>query len=201
MQSVVMLAVLAPGGPPLSTTGFLDRPDARWLAAAWDPGRYPAEARRVQGAARQLPDIQLRYTTLLGRLGPALDGPGTLADADADADAWYCILEGTREPSVAVATLNGAEHRYAERTKTEAELAALRATAPAGNDPTLLDERPTVAGVRPAPRARIKEALLAAFDIYALYSKDTGQVTIRAVPAEDTPGIVALLNDPRTYDD
>jgi hypothetical protein len=199
MQSVVMLAVLAPGGPPLSTAGFLDRLDTRRLAAAWDPGRYPAEARRVHGAARRLPDIQLRYITLLGRLGPVLDGPGTLADADADAS--YCILEGTREPSVAVATLNGAEHRYAERTKTEAELAALRATAPAGNDPTLLDELPTVAGVLAGAPPRIKEALLAAFDIYALYSKDTGQVTIGAVLTEDTPGIVALLNDPRTDDD
>jgi hypothetical protein len=37
---------------------------------------------------------QRRYATLLGRLGPALDGPGTLADAN----AWYFILEGTREP-------------------------------------------------------------------------------------------------------
>ena len=99
MQAVLMLAVLAPGGPPLSTAAFLDRLDASWLQAAWDPARYPAEAKRVQGATRQLPDIQLRYATLLTRLGPALDGPGTLADAD----AWYCILEGTREPSVAEA--------------------------------------------------------------------------------------------------
>ena len=44
-------------------------------------------------------DIQLRYATLLGRLGPALDGPGSLDGAD----AWYCILEGTRETSVAEA--------------------------------------------------------------------------------------------------
>src|SRR5262249_51642382 len=43
--------------------------------------------------------IQLRYATLLGRLGPALDGPGKITDAD----AWYFILEGTREPSVAEA--------------------------------------------------------------------------------------------------
>jgi len=35
----------------------------------------------------------------LGRLGPALDGPGNLRDAD----AWYFILEGTRERSVAEA--------------------------------------------------------------------------------------------------
>ena len=99
MQAVLTLAVMAPCGPPLSTAGFLDRLNARWLQTAWDPGRYPAEADRVRGAARQLPDIQLRYATLLGRLGPALDGPGTLAEAD----AWYCILEGTREPSVAEA--------------------------------------------------------------------------------------------------
>ena len=52
-----------------------------------------------QAAAKHLPDIQLRFATLLDRLGPALDGPGTLADAD----AWYFILEGTSEPSVAEA--------------------------------------------------------------------------------------------------
>ena len=99
LQAALTLAVTAPCGPPVSTAGFLDRLDARWLQAAWDPGRYPAEASRARAAARQLPDIQLRYATLLGRLGPALDGPGNLADAD----AWYCILEGTREPSVAEA--------------------------------------------------------------------------------------------------
>ena len=99
LQAVVTLAVTAPGGPPLNTAGFLDRLDARWLGTAWDPGRHPAEPSRVRGAARHLPDIQLRYATLLERLGPALDGPGNLADAD----AWYCILEGTREPSVAEA--------------------------------------------------------------------------------------------------
>jgi hypothetical protein len=43
--------------------------------------------------------VSLRYRTLLSRLGPALDGPGTLTDAD----AWYLILEGTREQSVAEA--------------------------------------------------------------------------------------------------
>ena len=99
LQAVLTLAVGAPGGPPLSTAAFLDRLDARWLQEAWDPARYPAEAARARSAARHLPDIQLRYATLLARLGPALDGPGTLAEAD----AWYFILEGTREPSVAEA--------------------------------------------------------------------------------------------------
>ncbi len=99
LQAVLTLAVMAPCGPPLSTAGFLDRLDARWLQDAWGDGRHPSELARVRGAARHLPDIQLRYATLLGRLGPALDGPGCLEEAD----AWYCILEGTREPSVAEA--------------------------------------------------------------------------------------------------
>jgi hypothetical protein len=99
LQAALNLAVTAPPGPPLNTAGFLDRLDARWLTRAWDDGRHPAEAGRIRSAARHLPDIQLRYATLLGRLGSALDGPGALTDAD----AWYCILEGTREPSVAQA--------------------------------------------------------------------------------------------------
>ena len=78
---------------------FTDRLDVRWLQRAWGDGRHAEELARVRGAARHLPDIQLRFATLLGGLGPALDGPGTLADAD----AWYFILEGTREPSVAEA--------------------------------------------------------------------------------------------------
>ncbi|HEY6313657.1 MAG TPA: hypothetical protein VIY52_23030, partial [Streptosporangiaceae bacterium] len=99
MQAVLSLAVTAPGGPPLNAAAFLDRLDAKWLARAWSDGRHPVQAARVHAAARHLPDIQLRFATLLDRLGPALDGPGTLADVD----AWYFILEGTREPSVAQA--------------------------------------------------------------------------------------------------
>ncbi|MBV9205363.1 MAG: hypothetical protein JO037_08145 [Actinobacteria bacterium] len=99
LQAALTLAVTAPGGPPPGAAAFLGRLDARWLQAAWDPARYPAEAAWARAAARHLPDIQLRMATLLRRLGPALDGPGTLADAD----AWYFILEGTREPSVAEA--------------------------------------------------------------------------------------------------
>jgi hypothetical protein len=99
LQAVLTLAVLAPCGPPVNGAGFLERLDARWLQQAWGDGRHPEELARARAAVRHLPDIQLRYVTLLGRLGPALDGPGNLADAD----AWYCILEGTREPSVAEA--------------------------------------------------------------------------------------------------
>jgi len=99
LQAVITLAVMAPCGPPLSTAGFLDRLTAKWLQNAWNDGRHPAEAEHARAAARHLPDIQLRYATLLRRLGSALDGPGRLEEAD----AWYCILEGTRERSVAEA--------------------------------------------------------------------------------------------------
>ena len=94
-----LAAVTAPPGPPVNTASFLDRLDARWLQSAWGDGRHPRQAGQARAAARHLADIQLRFATLLGRLGPALDGPGRLEEAD----AWYSILEGTREPSVAEA--------------------------------------------------------------------------------------------------
>ena len=53
----------------------------------------------VRAAARHLPDIALRYRTLLDRLGPGFDGTSSLGDAD----AWYLILEGTSQTSVASA--------------------------------------------------------------------------------------------------
>jgi hypothetical protein len=96
-QAVLTLAITAPPGPPADGTGFLDRLEPGWLEAAYaaDPPRLAALA----SAKRHLGDISLRYRTLLDRLGPALDHGGTLTDAD----AWYFILEGTREQSVAEA--------------------------------------------------------------------------------------------------
>jgi hypothetical protein len=99
MQAVLSLAVTAPGGPPLNGAEFLDRLDPRWLQRAWGDGHHPEQLAGARAAARHLPDIRLRFATLLTRLGPALDGPGDLAEYD----AWYCILEGTSEPSVAEA--------------------------------------------------------------------------------------------------
>jgi hypothetical protein len=96
-QAVLTLAVAAPPGPPRNGADFLARLDPGWLTAA-----YAGDARGLAGVAaaqRGLADVSLRYRTLLSRLGPALDGPGTITDAD----AWYCILEGTREQSVAEA--------------------------------------------------------------------------------------------------
>jgi hypothetical protein len=119
MQAALILAVTAPAGPPVNTAGFLDRLDAKWLQRAWGDGRHPGQLDRVKAASRHLPDIQLRFATLLSRLGPALDGPGTLADAD----AWYFILEGTSERSVA-------EAQAMAVTELAAHAAASRATEP-----------------------------------------------------------------------
>lgn len=97
MEAVVALAVEAPGGPPVSTADFLARLEPAWLTQAWlgDDDRVAL----IRSAARQVPEVALRFRTLFRRLGAGLDGPGTFADAD----AWYCILEGTAEIAVAEA--------------------------------------------------------------------------------------------------
>jgi hypothetical protein len=99
MQTVVNLALAAPGGPPADAASFLNRLDTAWLEAAYGDGAHEAAMIRIRAARPHLGDIALRYETLLTRLGPALNGPGTLTGAD----TWYCILEGTREQSVAEA--------------------------------------------------------------------------------------------------
>jgi cell division septation protein DedD len=99
MEAVVGLAVEAPGGPPASAADFLARLDPGWLTMAYSSGEHEAELALVRSAGRQTGDIALRFRTLLRRLGGGLDGPGGFGDAD----AWYCILEGTAEISVAEA--------------------------------------------------------------------------------------------------
>jgi hypothetical protein len=96
LEEIVRLAVEAPCGPPASAAEFLGRLDAGWLAGAYPAG--PA-AVLLTAAARQVSDVALRFRTLLRRLGSGLDGPGGFGDAD----AWYCILEGTAEITVAEA--------------------------------------------------------------------------------------------------
>ena len=99
MEAVVSLAAGAPAGPPRSTADFLARLDPGWLAAAYGTGRHESELALIGSAARQVPDVALRFRALFRRLGPGLDGPGSFADAD----VWYCILEGTAEIAVAEA--------------------------------------------------------------------------------------------------
>src|SRR5450756_73352 len=97
-HAAIRLAVLAPAGPPRSSAEFLDRLSIGWLQRAYAEGR-PADLEQVAAAKNHLGDIAMRYTVLLDRLGPGLDGTARLEDAD----AWYCVLEGTAEPSVAEA--------------------------------------------------------------------------------------------------
>ena len=123
LYACVVLAVTAPPGPPFNTASFLDRLDTKWLQHAWGDGRHPRQFEQARAAAKHLRDIQLRYATLLDRLGPALDGPGRLDEAD----AWYFILEGTREPSVAEA-----------QAMAITELAARAATALEGEQRAML---------------------------------------------------------------
>jgi hypothetical protein len=99
LDAVVALAVGAPGGPPAGSAEFLARLDAGWLTLAYQSGGHAAELELIRQAGRQITDVAMRYRTLFRRLGRGLDGPGSLADAD----AWYCILDGTSEVIVAEA--------------------------------------------------------------------------------------------------
>jgi hypothetical protein len=97
MEAVVALAVEAPCGPPASAEDFFARLDPDWLNLAYSAGGHDSDLALVRSAARQFGDIALRFRTLFRRLGSGLDSPGGFGDAD----AWYCILEGTAEISVA----------------------------------------------------------------------------------------------------
>jgi hypothetical protein len=97
MEALVALAVEAPCGPPRSAQELRDRLDAGWLSLAYAATGQVADLALIRSSARLLPDIALRYRALFRRLGAGLDGPGGFGDAD----AWYCILEGTSEPAVA----------------------------------------------------------------------------------------------------
>lgn len=94
----VTLAVAAPKGPPRSTPEFLARLSPGWLEHAYATGR-PTEMGRVNAVRPHLPDVVMRYSALLDRLGGSLDGQAEIGDAD----VWYCILEGTAETTVAEA--------------------------------------------------------------------------------------------------
>ena len=97
MEAVVALAVEAPAGPPRGTADFLARLDPGWLTMAYSIAERDDAHALIRAATRQIGDIALRFRTLFRRLGSGLDGPGGFGDAD----AWYCILEGTSEISVA----------------------------------------------------------------------------------------------------
>jgi hypothetical protein len=99
MEAVVALAVNAPCGPPVCAADFLSRLDADWLASVYEASGDGATVATVRSGKRDFSDVKLRFSALWRRLGAGLDGGASFADAD----AWYCVLEGTAEVSVAEA--------------------------------------------------------------------------------------------------
>jgi hypothetical protein len=99
MEALVSLAVGAPCGPPVSSRDFLSRLDADWLSAAYAASGDAEGVATARSGRKAVEDVALRFRTLWRRLGPGLDGGGSFADAD----AWYCVLEGTAESAVAEA--------------------------------------------------------------------------------------------------
>jgi hypothetical protein len=97
MEALIGLAVEAPCGPPVNSHDLLTRLEPGWLTMAYASAGSAADHAMISSAARHLTDVALRYRTLFRRLGAGLDGPGGFEDAD----AWYCILEGTDQISVA----------------------------------------------------------------------------------------------------
>jgi hypothetical protein len=99
MEALVSLAVCAPCGPPANSADFLARLDADWLAMVYGASGDGAGVATVRSSAKAFNDVKLRFAALWRRLGSGLDGCATYADAD----AWYCVLEGTAEVAVAEA--------------------------------------------------------------------------------------------------
>src|ERR1700691_978806 len=99
MEALVSLAVFAPCGPPANSADFLARLDADWLAMVYGASGDGAGVATARSSAKAFNDVKLRFAALWRRLGSGLDGCATYADAD----AWYCVLEGTAEVAVAEA--------------------------------------------------------------------------------------------------
>jgi hypothetical protein len=99
MEALVALAVYAPCGPPGNSGDFLARLDAGWLAAVYGAIGDADAVATIRSGERAFEDVKLRFRALWRRLGAGLDGGSSWGDAD----AWYCVLEGTAEASVAEA--------------------------------------------------------------------------------------------------
>jgi hypothetical protein len=99
MEALVALAVCAPCGPPANSADFLARLDADWLAAVYGAHGDGEAVTTIRSGKKAFEDVKLRFRALWRRLGAGLDGGSSFTDAD----AWYCVLEGTAEASVAEA--------------------------------------------------------------------------------------------------
>ena len=180
LEEIVRLAVEAPGGPPASAADFLARLDANWLALAYAGAPDGGSAGLLRSSAGHVSDVALRYRALLRRLGAGLDGPGGFGDAD----AWYCILEGTAEIAVAEAQARA--------------LVDLLAWFAAGGSAGSRGSR-TVAQ-QPVPRGARRDILLAVDEfsavsrrlpIWQLYERARSLGLAVQVSAQSWPGLAA----------
>ena len=90
-DELVALAVLAPCGPPVSSTDFIRRLSSDWLLRQYHGGR-PAEREIIEQNRQHFASIAARYRTTFRRLGVAFDSGRHLDDFDA-----LCLtLEGTQ---------------------------------------------------------------------------------------------------------
>ena len=100
MGAIVRLAVHAPPGPPACSAEFLRRLNAVWLIKTYRDAGDPGRVDPIQsGIKEQAANVAMRFAELWGKLGAGLDGEAAFADAD----AWYCTLEGTSELATAEA--------------------------------------------------------------------------------------------------
>jgi hypothetical protein len=99
MEALVALAVFAPCGPPANSADFLGRLDPDWLATVYGASGDAAGVATARSSSKAFHDVKLRFAALWRRLGGGLDGCASYEDAD----AWYCVLEGTAEVAVAEA--------------------------------------------------------------------------------------------------
>jgi hypothetical protein len=179
MEAVVTLAVEAPCGAPASTADFLARLDPGWLSLAYSAGGYDDRLALARSAARQVPDIALRFRTLFRRLGPGLEGPGGFADAD----VWYCILEGTAEVAVAEAQARALVDLLASFV-TQAP-----ATDPAGSYPHAELERQVLLSVDEF------SAVARRLPIWQLYERARSLGLSAQVSAQSWHGLAARQDD------
>jgi hypothetical protein len=193
LEEIVRLAVEAPCGPPASTADFLSRLDANWLGLAYAGAPDGGSAGLLRSSAGHIGDVALRYRALLRRLGTGLDGPGGFGDAD----AWYCILEGTAEIAVAEAQARALVDLLAwfaaggSPGGTSPAGAAPGGTSPAGAPP---------GGTSPAGAGARRDILLAVDEfsavsrrlpIWQLYERARSLGLAVQVSAQSWPGLAA----------
>ena len=182
------------------------REDTLMAAIAGFFDQYVFGCDRAELMAAQLPATTAEHAEARARQQAHLRGE--LARIDTAEHGLITELETPADPGDPAAEAYRARIRaryaelYDQRIRTEAKLTALQADTPPDDDLSLLDLLPVAAGLFADAPARIREALLTAFDIQALYRSDQHQVTIWVTLTDNTPRtITALLDDPRTDSD